>query len=129
MVQPYALDSSTGAVGEDWLASAAEFARGAGCLLHEPKMQSSKLIPAKLIHAFVLLFTIQFVDALSSSALSGGGSVISEGLIGRPGTRYSSLVHLSKSISLHRSEQNGRQGLSSLCVGFPHVGHFGTWQK
>ena len=41
-----------------------------------------------------------------------------------PGTRYSSLVHLSKSISLHRSEQNGRHGLSLYSTDFPHVGQF-----
>src|SRR5437588_7550858 len=41
-----------------------------------------------------------------------------------PGTRYSSLVHLSKSISWHRSEQNGRHGLSPYSTDFPHVGQF-----
>src|SRR5437773_9776444 len=80
----------------------------------------------------LLLYYSRFnlLAASSSSAFSGGdSSVVSVGLIGRPGTRYSSLVLLSKSISWHRSDQNGRQGLSSLCLGFPQVGHFSTWQK
>src|SRR5215467_4974262 len=54
-----------------------------------------------------------------------GSAGNSAGLICWPGTRYSSLVHLSKSISLHLSEQNGRHGLSCHGVIFPQVGHFG----
>jgi hypothetical protein len=63
-----------------------------------------------------------------SSALAGGGEV-SEVLTEVPDTRYSSLVHLSKSISLQRSEQKGRHGLSCHSTRFPQVGHLAMLQN
>src|SRR6185503_19360075 len=42
---------------------------------------------------------------------------------GFPGTRYSSFTHFPRSISLQRSEQNGRWGLSCQGTGLLQVGH------
>gem|GEM_PF-4170945 len=46
-----------------------------------------------------------------------------------PGTEYASSAQRPKSISLHRSEQKGREGLSCHSTGFPHVGQMRTSQK
>jgi len=55
---------------------------------------------------------------LSLGPGSGSGGASSEG------TRYCSSIHLPRSISLHRSEQKGRQGLFSNSAPLPQTGHF-----
>src|SRR6266511_748401 len=54
---------------------------------------------------------------------SGEFSVCSKGRCS-PGTRYSSLIQRPRSLSLQRSEQNGRNRLSFQSTGLPQVGHF-----
>jgi hypothetical protein len=54
------------------------------------------------------------VAGVSSFSAEGAGSA---------GMRYSSLAQRPKSISLQRSEQKGRLGLSCQMAGFPQFGH------
>ncbi len=58
-----------------------------------------------------------FSELFSPPASSSGISFFS------PAIRYSSEAHLPRSISLHRSEQNGLNRLSSQLASFLHVGH------
>jgi hypothetical protein len=59
------------------------------------------------------------------SVSSCGASALSaEGIVSVAGTLYSSLAQRPKSISLQRSEQKGRVGLSCHWAGFPQIGHF-----
>jgi hypothetical protein len=64
-----------------------------------------------------------FTSSLSSSSCGACASSI-EGIVSVAGTVYSSLAQRPKSISLQRSEQKGRFGLSCHPVGFPQFGHF-----
>jgi hypothetical protein len=128
-VQPWAL--AGGVFGKDLFVGADEFTFASVCFLHAPQVESIKAITPNPIESLNLLFTIVHSPWASSVSGPSFGSCcsVASGLILWPGTRYSSLAHLLKSINLHRSEQKGREGLSCHSTGFPHVGHFGIRQK
>ncbi len=58
----------------------------------------------------------------SSPFLCVGFPIVSGGSCS-PGTRYSPSTHFPRSISWHRSEQKGRNGLPFHSTGLPQVGH------
>ena len=66
---------------------------------------------------------IEIANHFSSSSTAVKLSFCSCGS-GSPGTRYSPSTHRPRSTSWHRSEQNGRKGLSFHSTGLPQVGHF-----
>lgn len=74
--------------------------------------------------------TVMFWSAYSLAGSSSGAEGLEGELLstcaseGAPGTRNSSLAQRPKSMSLQRSEQKGRAGLSFHSVGLPQVGHF-----
>jgi hypothetical protein len=72
---------------------------------------------------FALTFFLLPYLCLSVSS-SGASALSADGIVSVAGTVYSSLAQRPKSISLQRSEQKGRVGLSCHGAGFPQIGHF-----
>jgi hypothetical protein len=70
--------------------------------------------PPRRVQSLVYLSSVEFRG-------SEGESVCSVGT-GLPGTQYSSLTQRPRSISLQRSEQNGRKGLFFHSTGLPQIG-------
>ncbi len=69
--------------------------------------------------------SIEGIGYSSPAERSWEGESASSGIVTRsPGTVYSSLTQQPRSMSLQRSEQKGRYGLSCHSAGLLQVGHF-----